>query len=54
LPCPKISNLLALIITLVVNGISNNADLFGNTIGELGESRAIFFFFIKQDVRVAN
>ena len=39
----KISNLVAIIATLILNGLSNNTDLFPRTVGELGESRAIFF-----------
>lgn len=38
----QIINVLALIATLVMNGLSQT-DLFPNTVGDLGESRAIFF-----------
>ena len=39
----KFSNLMALIITLVMNGLSNAPGLFPTPLGELGESRAVFF-----------
>ncbi len=35
-------NLIALILTLVMNALSQS-DIFPNTVGDLGESRAIFF-----------
>lgn len=38
----QVSNIVALILTLIMNGVSQS-DIFPNTIGELGESRAIFF-----------
>ena len=38
----QIANILALVLTLVMNGISQT-DIFPQTVGELGESRAIFF-----------
>lgn len=38
----QIANIVALVVTLVLNGLSNT-DLFPNTVGDLGESRAVFF-----------
>jgi hypothetical protein len=39
----KISNLVAIIATLIMNGLSNNTAIFPQTMAELGEKRAIFF-----------
>ncbi|MGB1287076.1 MAG: tryptophan-rich sensory protein [Aggregatilineales bacterium] len=39
----QIASALALLITLIMNGVSQSPDLFPQTIGDLGESRAIFF-----------
>lgn len=39
----QIANVLFLVATIIMNGLSQNRDLFPNTIGELGESRAVFF-----------
>ncbi len=38
----QIINIVALVLTLIMNGLSQS-DIFPNTVGELGESRAIFF-----------
>ncbi|MGB7338429.1 MAG: hypothetical protein WBC91_06015, partial [Phototrophicaceae bacterium] len=38
----QIANIVALVVTLLLNGLSNT-DLFPNTVGDLGESRAVFF-----------
>lgn len=39
----QISNLVALVATLIMNGLSANPDLFGKSMADVGESRAIFF-----------
>lgn len=39
----QISNLVALIATLIMNGFSANSELFGQTMAEVGEKRAVFF-----------
>ncbi|MAU09661.1 MAG: hypothetical protein CL607_07560 [Anaerolineaceae bacterium] len=38
----QIGNFVALIATLIMNGLSNSG-IFPNTVGDLGNSRAIFF-----------
>jgi translocator protein len=38
-----IANVIAYILTLVMNGVSQAPGLFPQTVGQLGESRAIFF-----------
>lgn len=38
----QIANIVALVLTLIMNGLSQTS-LFPNTVGDLGESRAIFF-----------
>lgn len=38
----QIINIIALVLTLIMNGLSQTS-LFPNTVGDLGESRAIFF-----------
>ncbi|MGJ3239175.1 MAG: tryptophan-rich sensory protein [Anaerolineae bacterium] len=38
----QIANVVILVLTLVMNGLAQS-DLFPNTVGELGESRAVFF-----------
>lgn len=38
----QILNIVALVLTLIMNGLAQTS-LFPNTVGELGESRAIFF-----------
>lgn len=39
----QIGNIVALVLVLIMNGLSQAPDLFPNTVGQLGESRAIFF-----------
>lgn len=38
----QVINIVALVVTLVMNGLAQS-DLFPNTVGDLGESRAVFF-----------
>lgn len=38
----QVLNLVALVVTLIMNGVSQS-DIVPNTVGQLGESRAIFF-----------
>lgn len=37
-----ISNIVAIVVTIIMNGLSNSG-IFPNTVGDLGNSRAIFF-----------